>query len=160
MCLFILEILLAKETLLTTIPWMSAEWIISFTLTLTSLSDDCNLVQFTTGGDYGVVGGRIPAIFINKHQGTVDMVYINSVSGKNRAVRSFIPPINVETQIEMHQRYVSSGNYRFFIVVNGEEINSVFSTARQFYNVKVYSSNPWHNTCPGYIKNFKFTNFL
>ena len=89
------------------------------------------------------------------------MVYLNTVSGNQKWIKRLpTPPINVETHIEMHQRYVSGGNYRFFIVVNGEEINSVFSTARQFYNVKVYSSNPWHNACPGYIKNFKFTNFL
>lgn len=70
--------------------------------------------------------------------------------------QTFPAPQNyVETHIELHQRYVSNGNYGFFIVVNGEEIYSLLNTdVRQIY-VKVYASDPWYDFCQGTVKNLK-----
>ena len=63
-------------------------------------------------------------------------------------------------QIKIHQRYVSGGNYGFFVEVDGQEMVSVINIdARQFYNVKVYTSDPWHHV-QGSTKNLKLTNFL
>ena len=48
---------------------------------------------------------------------------------------------NYITNIEIHQRYVNGGEYRYFIKINGEEIASIINTkAQQFYDVKVYAS--------------------
>ena len=51
---------------------------------------------------------------------------------------------SVLTHIEIHQKYTSGGKYRYFIKINGEEVFSIINTnAQQFYDIKIYASNPW-----------------
>ena len=148
---YLLEQPTVRNKLLTTIPWMSAEWIISFTLKLNS-DGDGNIIQFTTGDS----GSRIPGVFINNHE--IIYHYTGIVGGY---IGRPALPLNVDNHIELHQRYVSNGKYRFFIMLNGEETHSAINNnARQFYNVKVYASNPSHHTCQGTIKNLKLTNIF
>ena len=69
--------------------------------------------------------------------------------------------VNKNHYVEIHQRYVSRGDYRYFIKINGIEINSVINCgAQQFYKVDVYASDNFHENAAGYISNFLFTNFL
>ena len=69
--------------------------------------------------------------------------------------------LNRVYKIEVHQRYISNGTYRYFIKIDGEEIHSAInSKARQYYNVKVYAGDPWHNASQGFISKLHFTNFL
>ena len=71
--------------------------------------------------------------------------------------------VNETTHIEIHQRYLRSGEYRYFIRIDGEEVHSVVNTqAQQFYNVKVIAAQAFTSaaTCPASIKNVKHTNFL
>ena len=69
--------------------------------------------------------------------------------------------VNQTYKIEIHQRYVSNGDYRYFIILDGQEVYSVVNTdAKQFYNIKVYASGPFRDACPAYVKDLKFTNFL
>ena len=69
--------------------------------------------------------------------------------------------VNKNHYVEIHQRYVSRGDYRYFIKINGIEINSVINCgAQQFYKVDVHASDNFHENAAGYISNFLFTNFL
>ena len=128
---------------------------------LTSSSYKCNIIQLTKGGLVGQHGDRTPSVFLFPWS---DRLYF--ASSINYDQNYFLPSakeivVNVPTHIEIHQRYTSGGKYRYFIKINGEEAYSIINTdARQFYNVKVYASNPWEDNCSGYIKNFEVTNFL
>ena len=72
----------------------------------------------------------------------------------------YVPPVNVTTRIEVHQRYIAAGKYNYFIIVDGVKISSnVNNYVRQFYNVQVYASDG-HSPCQAFIKNLVLTNFL
>ena len=161
-----LEQPLVKGRLLTIIPRLSTEWIVSFTIRMTTLSTSaewCNLIHLTQNGDNEAYGDRTPAVFLRGTPSVLNTFFMASVDGNKNHVyeSSQIPKINEMTHFEIHQRYVSGGKYRYFIKINGQEIYSTINDdARQFYNVKVYAGNPWYVACPGFIKNFAVTNFL
>ena len=148
------------------IPRLSTEWIVSFTLQITSLAQSlhfCNVIQLTQGGHYTQYGDRTPSVSLYGTPTITNFVFSSSINGRPYEIefRPSVPEVNVPTHIEVHQRYVSGGKYRYFIRINGEEVGSVINTdARQFYNVKAYASDPWDPTCSGNIKNLQVTNFL
>ena len=115
---------------------MSNKWIISFELTIVDrdAANPCSIIRFTNGGNFGVYGNRSPAIFLVSN---AQIYCVNSVNGDASWSRKFAPPQNDEIlNVELHQRYISNGNYRYFIKINGVEVSSVVnSDARQFYNV-------------------------
>ena len=161
-----LEQPLVRDRLLTVIPRLSTEWIVSFSIRMTTLSTSekhCSLIHLTQNGNDHTYGDRNPAVFLEGTPSVLKTLFTSSVGGnKNHYyLSSQIPKINEITHFEIHQRYVSGGKYRYFIKINGQEIYSTMNDdARQFYNVKVYSSDPWYIACPGFIKNFSVTNFL
>jgi len=155
---------LVKNRVLTVIPRLSPEWSVSFTLRLISLtysSSYCNIIHLTKGGEWRQHGDKTPAVYLNPSKDKFQ--FVSSINNSpNHAINLANGlALNVSTRIEIHQRYTSGGKYRYFIKINGEEVSTVINTyAQQFYNVKVYASNPWETTCSGYIKNFEVTNFL
>ena len=156
---------LARGRLLTVIPWMSTEWTVSFTIRLTSLASSdtsCNIIKLTNENShqYGV---RIPAVFLRGNPTREKISFSSAINGNHNynTLSTKGLAVNAPIHIEIHQRYVSGGKYRYFIKINGEEIHSIINTdARQFYNVKVYASNELATGCIGYIKNLYITNFL
>ena len=149
--------------MLTVIPRLSTEWIVSLTLRMTTLATSsrfCSVIQLTQGGVFQQHCDRTPAVILYPPR---DRFYIASSINDNpdHCIASAKGlTVNVYTNIEIHQRYVSGGRYRYFIKINGEEIASIINTkARQFYDVKVYASFE-NDPCPGYIKRFYVTNFL
>ena len=160
------EIVVTKNNILARIPRFSAEWSISFQFRQTSqYSGWINLIHFAVSGtvdsitDPVVTGERIPAVFINSG-GTLHVS--NEVNGYPNYYSTAGYQINLNESylIEINQRYVSRGDYRYFYKINGKEIHSVInSDAKQFYNVNVYASDPWYEA-NGFISNFQFTNFL
>ena len=152
--------------MLAVIQRLSTEWIVSFTFRLTSATQSstyCNLIHLTDGGSYAEYGGRTPAVLLKGAPTITNFVFSSSINGLPSEIKFEAPvsEVNVPTHIEVHQRYTSGGNYRYFIKINGEEIGSIINTdARQFYNVKVYASHSSKPICPGHIKNFLVTNFL
>ena len=142
---------------------LSTEWIVSFTLRLNSLtaaSQYCSIVHLTQGGNYQSMGDRIGSVFLLR-EGSTYAKFIFSTGINGEPAQPTVSGINNSAKIEFHQRYLSGGKYRVFIMLNGQEIHSEVNTdAQQFYNVKVYASDPWHPACPGYIKDLTVTNFL
>uniref|UniRef100_A0A7M5UU39 Uncharacterized protein n=1 Tax=Clytia hemisphaerica TaxID=252671 RepID=A0A7M5UU39_9CNID len=165
---------LKRNTLVAIIPRLSNEWIVSLNVRLHSPLSEvnfqnmwvCNIVHFTQGGHSlrHQYGDRTPLIGIGK---TTSKFHItNAVNNdpifnfNNDGVGNVLT-INQTYHLEVHQRYVSNGDYRYFITIDGEELYSVLNTdARQFYDVKVFMSNDWQIVCPVYISNFEITNFL
>ena len=155
-----------KNNLLTIIPRLSTEWSVSFEFRQTSLiAVWTNIIKFTTSDNSNnrindvEFGDRTPAVFVNP--GSTIFHFASAVNGSANYYVDQPFKSNKKYRIEIHQRYVSRGNYRYFIKVDGIEVHSVInSDARQFYNVKVYASGPWYDKANGFISNFLFTNFL
>ena len=145
-----------------TIPRLSTEWIVRFTYRPTaSITATCNIIHLSYSGRYQ----RVPAFFFKYDSGTVELQiqsnYLDSNSKISTVYNEQVVVPNQPTTVEIHQRYISGGRYRFFVIRDGEEIHShVNNQVQQFYNVKVFASNDWFLACPGYISNFSLTNFL
>ena len=144
---------------------MSTEWSISFQSRQTSLVNDwTNVIRFvtsnTSSGSQITKGKRIPAVFINVNSDTLH--FTNAVNGNvNYIVDDSKTKLNAKHHVEIHQRYVSRGDYRYFIKINNTEIHSVIKKdAQQFYNFNVFASGPWYKNAAACISNFEFTNFL
>ena len=104
---------------------------------------------------------RIPAVFVLSNSTT--LLFSTSINGScyNVNAKAIENEVNENQHVGIHQRYVSQGDYRFFVKINGIEIHSVINSgAQQFYNVDVYASDNFHKNAAGYISNFLFTNFL
>lgn len=146
---------------------MSTEWSISFQYRQTSLILYwTNIIRFglnnTTYSSPITIGKRIPAVFTNVNSSMLH--FTHAVNRNANFIVNAVPTedkLNEMHDIEIHQRYVSQGDYRYFIKINGTEIHSVInSDAIQFYNVNVYASDNIYANAAGFISNFKFTNFL
>ncbi|XP_066910972.1 uncharacterized protein [Clytia hemisphaerica] len=157
------EQLLQAGTKLAELPNLSPEWSLSFAVRLhadTTSTGYCNLVQLTKQNHASGYGDRTPLISVKTPSRRIHIT--SSINTEwNHAWENLILNIDQTYQMEVHQRYVSNGHYRYFIMIDGVKVYSVLNTdARQFYNVKVYASNPFIDACPAYIKNLKVTNFL
>ena len=86
----------------------------------------------------------------------------SAVNGQERHNFNIDPIIlNHTYHVEIHQRYIANGNYRYFIVIDGKEHYSIVNKqAQQFHNVHVFASNKHKELPEVYISNLKFTNFL
>ena len=148
---------------MTTVPRLSTEWIVAFTFRLTTdvNAGTCNIIHLSYRRRYE----RVPAFFLSGDP-TFDTLlihsnYLDSSSKISTTTADHTVVPNQPTRIEIHQRYISGGRYRFFVIRDGEEIHShVNEQVQQFYDVNVFASNDWFPACPGYISNFSLTNFL
>ena len=114
-----LEIAITKNNLLATIPRMSTEWSISFQFRQTSLSPVwTNIIRFasanTTYGSPITIGKRIPAVFININSRKLHFTHaVNGMANYIVNGEATDNKLNDNLYIEIHQRYVSRGDYRF-----------------------------------------------
>ena len=146
------------------ITTLSNEWIvhIKFKMIGNNVGDQgyCNVFQMTQNGGGENYGDRSPCIYYKKDG---NLFSITSAVNGIIAYPYYVQPVqfNTEYNVEIHQRYKSGGVYKYSILLNGQEIHSADNTqAQQFYNVKVYTSNPWAHPCNGTISVMKVTNFL
>ena len=68
--------------------------------------------------------------------------------------------LNKEYAFEFHYRYEYGGVYKYYIVLDGQEVRNVTINARQRYDVGVWGSNPGNVACIGTISELTLTNFL
>lgn len=157
---FILEYHLDKHILQKTLPILSPEWILKFTFRMqigTTGSGNCGLVGLSNGKGSNVYGHKTPVLAMRKE--TQTLVVNSALHGNPNA--GYVSPapfvVNETYHIQVRQRYIGQGEYRFFIVRNGEETYStVHMKAEQFYDVKISTGEC--SCC--YIKDFEVTNLL
>ena len=141
---------------------MSTEWSVSFEFKMTGVvADWSSIIHLTIGGDAEIIGDRTPAVFLMPE--SRGFHFTTSLGDDISYFWDYYENLqqNYVYEIEIHQRYISNGNYRYFIKIDREEVHSAInSKARQFYNVKVYVGDPWYNASKGLISNLQFTNFL
>ena len=147
---------LASSSLLAILPTLAKEWRLALQIRPTSYLDTwASVLQLTTGGKVGQHGDRTPAIFFRKNE----RVLISSSCGgvpnyqpltKEKAA---LPPLREWSEIEVGQRE-EDGEFTFYISLYGEQVHYTRnSQPREFTNVKIYASNPWHPAQPGSIRN-------
>ena len=100
----------------------------------------------------------MPAIWF--WSGTTRLHIWNSVNGKLVSYNGDSElPINQYTNIRMMQTQNASGQYIFEISVGGKEVYQIENkTPRDWSDVDVYLSDPWHPAAKVYIKNFVYRN--
>ena len=155
-----------KNNILDTIPVLSTEWSISLNVRRDQSipfvgNTTCSVFQLRANNtEKKEYGRRTPFIGVVPTSGKFHIS--SAVKGNWNWWRNLNGLSEDQTHhIELHQRYASNGDYRYFIEVDGEEVISVLNTdARQFYNVNVYGSNISNDPCPVFISNLKITNFL
>ena len=162
--LYIILVRVTKNNLLALIPWLSAEWSVSLKVRLydedTSYGDHgyCNIAEFKVGGNGLKYGSDTLIIMMGKAK------FLRIVSKSIHDQQSIpIPSLVVDqpVHIEVHQRYIYGGKYRYTIDVDGVNYASkVVTDAQQYFDVKVYASENNREACHIYVSDFKLTNFL
>ena len=153
-----------RNTLLTKIPHLSAEWIVSLKVRFHGhLASPCNIFRMAQGyrnNDYH--GDRYPLISVYHYPAYRFQIASSIGSNKNHAQDLYFGfQINQKYSIEIQQRYVSGGNYRYAIYIDGKEGYSVLNDQpRQFYDMNVFLSDNIQAPCPAYVSDLKITNFL
>ena len=168
-----IEKTLVQGKLLAVVPRLSAEWTLVYSLNVKSLQTTSMLCSFvhlsilTDDTSGAIYGSRSPFHYLERVtqglQGKFEKMKFGSAINSATAyiTMSEMPEVGEWEHYEFHQRYVSGGNYRFFVKRNGEEVYSAINTdAQQFYNVKVYAGSPTFPACAAEIKNLELTNFL
>ena len=143
---------------------MSTEWSISFKVRINKeTKTDTSIMRFTNRRNvpsYVIDGTRIPLVHLWPKANTI---HISMNLGDAITHPHDIENINFDQyyHIEIHQRYISNGEYRYYIVLDGVEVHSAINKkAKQYHNVYIYAAGNTHNAADGYIKEFQFTNFL
>jgi len=143
-----------KNNLAGIIPSVPAEYVVTFSVKPTSfISGWANVLHFTTGGNIGELGYRIPGVWF-----WLDKLHIcGSVKGNNNYCLNSEPvEKNKWTEIKITNTKEGS-NYLYAVYVNGKQLGQSDNPSSQVYrNVKVYFSDPWYNSFKGSIRNLKF----
>ena len=144
---------------------MSAEWIVTFDIRFPRKEDSsnvrglANIFHFKSNTRDDEYGQGHPSVF--GVRATTILEIRSNVNGNLRHKIHIPLELNIKTHIEIHQRYVSKGNYRYSVIKEGQEVFSIINNdARPVYNTRVYGSNPWKLASVAMLSNLEFTNFL
>ena len=142
---------------MTTLPILTKEWRVSFEFSPKNYNFKgyAQILHITTGGKYGNIGDRTPALWTHNSRG----VYISTTLSGNPAIGKAFPskkpPINQWTAVEIKQSKEGS-DYIFSLKFNDEILWSVRNTdPQEFSAVQVYFSSGWYVAQAGSIRNFR-----
>ena len=147
---------LASSSLLAILPTLAKEWRLAFDFKPTEYLDAwASVLQLTTGGKVGQHGDRTPTIFLRKNQRVLIASSVGGVYNYDPLTKSKagLPPLGEWSRMEVGQRE-EDGEFTFYISLYGEQVHYTRNRQpREFTNVKIYASNPWHPAQPGSIRN-------
>ena len=149
--------------LIKSFPRMSTEYkvVVEFIIHSLPIGNTANLFLFT--GQNILTGGGIPKLIINKSPKTT-LKLVTPVNGTLLGVRIDLGAqiLNHSHRLEVEQRYLKDGLYRFVTLINGQELHSTINVnAKQFYDIKCYVSSPGSPTLANAtIRHLSLTNFL
>lgn len=151
-----------------TIPRLSPEWSMKFVFKVPSLPDDnryATIVHLSIGGSIAQRGDRTPVVQLLGREGKMSLIVASTINDHLNFIYSskddIVLNVSQPYSLEVHQRYLKNGLYRFFVILDHVEIFSVVNRrAEQFYGVKVWACAPWSNPSLAEISNFEHTNFL
>lgn len=150
--------------LIKTVPRMSTENKVTLDFVIHSLpsGSTANLIHLN-GDSINGVGAEIPKVFI--HPSPQRAIQVNTaINGTLNSFRIELgaAAIDHHHRLEIEQRYLKDGIYKFVILLNRNVIHSTTNAdAKQFYNVKCFVSAPGSpRLADATISYFSLTNFL
>ncbi|XP_066920690.1 uncharacterized protein [Clytia hemisphaerica] len=150
--------------LIKTVPRISTENKVTLDFVIHSLpsGSTANLIRLN-GDSINGVGGDIPKVFIHPSPQRAIQVQ-TAINGTLHSFRIELgaAAIDHHQRLEIEQRYLKDGIYKFVILLNGNVIHSTTNAdAKQFYNVKCFVSGPGSpRLADATISYFSLTNFL
>ena len=150
------EHLLKRGSLLKTLPNLTKEWRVVFEFNPKNYNYQgyAQILQMTTGGKYGKIGDRTPAIWFHKTRGILVASALDGKASFSKWLKP-LPSSGQWTRIEVSQSLVES-KYIYNITIGDKEEFSIQNKKPvELKKVKVYSGNPWHAPQKGSIRNLK-----
>ena len=148
--------LISRNTSLTTLPTLKAEWKVSFEFKANNFNAMGQLLHMTTGGQGtgagSKYGDRTPAIWTHPTRG---FLVTSAVNGKYSYAKWIkpLPTAGQWTTVEVKQE-VEGTKTIYSITIGGKKVISVTnSKPTTFQNVKVFASSEWYTPLDGFMKN-------
>ena len=117
-----------------------------------------SIIHLTTKNNCCSYGERIPAVYFwsSASAATKNRLHIcSAVSGNGNYCSDSKKTVRRGhwTKVSITQRR-DGARFKYTVKVGNDVIRSVYNTQpREFYNVKVYSADPWSTNANAYIKN-------
>ena len=144
-----------KNKLLTTLPDIHKEFQVQLQIRISSFPHGWhNVIHLTTGGNVGAYGCRIATVWANG--GSNPFLHIcSAISGNWNYCNNYYVSTNTWINLRMSQKKLAGGRYGFEFNVNNRIDEVVNSQPVDFTNVKVFASDPWHDSITGAIRKFE-----
>eukprot|EP00092_Neocalanus_flemingeri_P021315 GFUD01023102.1.p1 GENE.GFUD01023102.1~~GFUD01023102.1.p1 ORF type:complete len:188 (-),score=16.02 GFUD01023102.1:745-1308(-) len=146
------EIVISQGNLITTLKYIGKEYKVAFDLEINSYGSGWNqVVHFTTGGDGGKYGQRIPAVFTDGSE------YIQIASAVN-GIGNYYENVPIDPQVQEYHIEISQSlyynKYWYNIAMNHVSVFTVENTdAQKFDNVEMWAGDPWYPALNGILRN-------
>ena len=143
---------LSKKNLLTTLPNLTREWTVGFSLHPTRLSQPgwTNIFHMSRGENQANYGDRIPAVFFHRSSGLHIASGVNDLPNYHKDFHA--PTLGEWTRIQISQELLN-GKLRYRVFIDGEEKHNVENLRpSDFQNVKVFAADPWYEALSGFVK--------
>eukprot|EP00092_Neocalanus_flemingeri_P089072 GFUD01112660.1.p1 GENE.GFUD01112660.1~~GFUD01112660.1.p1 ORF type:complete len:215 (+),score=49.32 GFUD01112660.1:74-646(+) len=148
------KIVISGGNLIMTLPYIGKEYKVAFDLEITSYGSGFHsVIHFTTGGNLGIYGQRIPAVFTHG----ADYIQITSAVNGNGNYKKNVPidPQVQEYHIEISQSLYYN-KYWYNVDINGVGVLAVENNdAQKFDNVQMYAGDPWYPALDGILTNVR-----
>ncbi|XP_065662137.1 uncharacterized protein LOC100207579 isoform X3 [Hydra vulgaris] len=140
------EFTLTQGSLLGTLYVLLKVYTVSFNVKPLNYTVGMNsVVHLTLGNDFGAYGDRNPGVYFHK-DGSGSLVICAAINGNaSYCIKTTSLTLGKWSSVKIYQG-MQGGKYWFSVDLNGINIHKVEnSDARDFYNMKVYASDPWYN---------------
>ena len=118
----------------------------------------CSIIEFTSDSSKISHGDDTLDVLINPSS---KRLVVRSKAGTIKENMPIIVEVDKTMNLRVSQRYVSNGQYRYSVDIDGINIaTKLVTNAQQYYNIDVYAAERHRGACPAFISNFKLTNFL
>ncbi|XP_012561136.2 uncharacterized protein LOC100214441 isoform X1 [Hydra vulgaris] len=155
------EFVLTQGNLIGTLNTMRKEYSISFNIKPTRIIWNFwgSVLLLTTGSSVDVYGGRNPGVWFHE-DGSGRLRIHASVSGNPHYYfdTKILLNLNQWSKVRIYQSFIG-GKYWFSVDINGVNIHRVEnSDARDFENMKIYASQPFHSAQHGFMSDLLIFN--
>merc|ERR1711974_50021 len=151
------QLTLTKSNLLTTLPVLPRQWKVDFMFMptlVTNTADYKSILHLTDKEEKNTAsyGGRVSALWLHDN-GALHIECAQNNTGTFWDFSVPNPPVGKWTQITITQEILSGKSWYSVFIDGVERYKTRNAQDREFSDVRVFASNPWHSAQPGYIKN-------
>jgi len=148
---------ISKDNHIGTLQRLGLQFVIAFELSFNTVpaSGWYNILHFTTGGNGGSYGEKIPTLWYNS--GNKKFYLYSAISGKgdNYKIGGQFYSVKVNTwyRMEISQLLKDNGEVVFEWKIEGTSYWSITNTdTRAFSNVKMFAGDPWYAALDGSMR--------